>query len=482
MHRFIALIIGCAHIVASRQTYADQTPLRGSVPRNAVNTTFHGVEALDYDHYTRLEHPEFPRHGVRVKKTNLCDGVTAYTGYIDVEARHLWFWLTESDNNPSNDPVVFWTNGGPGASSSLALYGEFGPCRVLNENTTVPHPYAWNRNASVIYIDQPIGVGFSYADHGEYVSTTEEAAVDAAAFIAILFEHFTQFKDVPFHMAGESYGGRYIPLFAAELYDQNTRLAAASGIKPVNITSVIIGNGLVDTHSQFQALYDFQCTSVGKTVLDISTCVRMKQVLARCKKWQTAACIEQFEHMNCQAASDFCLDEFMQPYVAQNRNPYDITQLCEVDDWCYKISKDIYFYLLRSDVQANLGTDVDFSNGNQLATRFHADGDFFHENHDYVAALLHRGIKALVYVGTYDFVCNWVGVEQWTLKMEWVGQGGFAKQSLRPWTVNGHPAGKTRSYGGLTYATVEAAGHLVPYDKPKESLEMLNRWLFDGEL
>jgi carboxypeptidase C (cathepsin A) len=39
---------------------------------------------------------------------------SAYTGYIDVEARHLWFWLTESDNDPSRDPVVFWTNGGPG--------------------------------------------------------------------------------------------------------------------------------------------------------------------------------------------------------------------------------------------------------------------------------------------------------------------------------------------------------------------------------
>jgi carboxypeptidase C (cathepsin A) len=107
-----------------------------------------------------------------------------------------------------------------------------------------------------------------------------------------------------------------------------------------------------------------------------------------------------------------------------------------------------------------------------------AAGDMLHTNHDYVAALLHRGIKsvasssssfawtelssrALIYVGTYDFVCNWVGVEQWTLNMDWTGQEGFIKERLHPWTMNGHTAGQTRSYGGLTYATVDGAGHLV---------------------
>lgn len=37
-------------------------------------------------------------------------------------------------------------------------------------------------------------------------SSTEEAAVDMAAFVAIFFEHFKRFTGKPFHMAGESYG------------------------------------------------------------------------------------------------------------------------------------------------------------------------------------------------------------------------------------------------------------------------------------
>ena len=51
-----------------------------------------------------------------------------------------------------------------------------------------------------------VGVGFSYADFGEVVETTEDAAKNVHAFISIFFETFTQFKGRRLHLAGESYG------------------------------------------------------------------------------------------------------------------------------------------------------------------------------------------------------------------------------------------------------------------------------------
>jgi carboxypeptidase C (cathepsin A) len=38
--------------------------------------------------------------------------ISAYTGYIDIEARHLFFYFFESRNDPDKDDVIFWTNGG----------------------------------------------------------------------------------------------------------------------------------------------------------------------------------------------------------------------------------------------------------------------------------------------------------------------------------------------------------------------------------
>jgi len=65
--------------------------------------------------------------------------------------------------------------------------------------------------------------------------------------------------------------------------------------------------------------------------------------------------------------------------------------------------------------------------------------------------------------------------------------------------VDGVRAGQTMSAGGLTYATVDEAGHMVssafgdvrrtvvedrqvPYDRPVQALVMLNRWLAGEDL
>jgi carboxypeptidase C (cathepsin A) len=180
------------------------------------------------------------------------DSITfsSYTGYIDIGAKHLFFYFFES-RSPSSD-LILWTNGGPGCSSSLGLFMELGPCAIVSEeNIDTPkyNPYSWNNNASVIFIDQPIGVGFSYADYGEHVGRTEEAAKDVAAFVAIFMERFVNKRkgadNVKFHLAGESYGGRYIPLFAGEIVDLNPQLKA-QGYAPIPLKSVMIGNGFTE--------------------------------------------------------------------------------------------------------------------------------------------------------------------------------------------------------------------------------------------
>lgn len=122
------------------------------------------------------------------------------------------------------------------------------------------------------------------------------------------------------------------------------------------------------------------------------------------------------------------------------------------------------------------------------------------EHSPYIAQLLERGIRVLIYVGTYDMACNWVclislisdwrhpnsvlfmqvGNERMTLALEWSGQEAFVSQPMRDWFVNDIVVGRTRSWKGLTFATIDGAGHMAPADKPKESLEMVKRWLNVG--
>ncbi|KAF9077923.1 serine carboxypeptidase [Rhodocollybia butyracea] len=445
--------------------------------------------------FSILGHPSFPQHSVRIKKSSFCDStVNSYTGYIDIEARHLFFYFFESRNDPDTDDVIFWTNGGPGCSSSLGLFMELGPCRVEDEDGPKFHPESWNTNANVFFIDQPIGVGFSYAEYGETVDTTEEAARDIAAFVAIFFENFIKFKGRGFHMAGESYAGRYLPLFAAAIYDQNRALVEA-GMTPINLTSVVIGNGMTDLETMMPSYYDMTCTPASiSPILDISACVAMKNIIPRCKKWYREACVDLYDSINCLAAISFCYPSLSASFMASGTNPYDISVPCNGSvetTSCYPVTLHINNFLSLPDVRKQLGVDLhpsipaNFSScSDDVGEMFSVTQDIAHSSKEYVAALLERGVRVLIYAGSYDWICNWVGNERWSKALEWSGHDEFAAQELREWYISGAKAGVTRSAkGGLfTFATVDGAGHMVPYDKPMQSLVLVQRWLAGEEI
>ncbi|EKM51716.1 uncharacterized protein PHACADRAFT_150354 [Phanerochaete carnosa HHB-10118-sp] len=446
------------------------------LPLSPATKPFGGLEALSTAYFTVLAHPAFPHHSVRIKKSRFCDGtVDAYTGYIDVKARHLFFYFFESRHDPARDDVVFWTNGGPGGSSSLGLFMELGPCTLKTPDNTTFNPYSWNEYANLFFVDQPVGVGFSYADHGEAVGTTEDAAKDVAAFVAIFFEHFDQFRHRGFHMAGESYGGRYLPVFASEVYDQNVKLEAL-GMAPINLTSIMIGNGCTDDITMFPAYYDIECKNVsGPPVLDIA-----------CQKWFQAECLDRRDYINCQTALQFCTSSIMDPFVASGEPSTKSAALGKSNITLnLSVRSQIEHYLDKPDVRKTLGIEPSFGNFSrhsmEIVLAFGASLDEVFPTSYYIGALLERGVRVLLYVGANDWICNWVGNEQMSRELVWTGQKAFTGEPLREWEVDGEVAGVTRAANGLTFATIDGAGHMVPMDKPKVTLEILKKWLSDED-
>ncbi len=70
----------------------------------------------------------------------------------------------------------------------IGLLQEIGPCRIANDSASVTlNPFSWNNEANLLFIDQPVGVGFSHGDIK--VNTSQEAASDIWTFMQIFLSN-----------------------------------------------------------------------------------------------------------------------------------------------------------------------------------------------------------------------------------------------------------------------------------------------------
>ncbi|KAJ8328258.1 hypothetical protein QVD99_000772 [Batrachochytrium dendrobatidis] len=434
-----------------------------------------------------LTHAKFPKYTIRVReKVELCDpSVQQYVGYLDTEDNnHFFFWFFESRDKPKTDPVILWLNGGPGCSSLTGLLMELGPCRANPEgNGTTINKSSWNANANVVFLDQPTNVGFSYGD-GK-VTDSDAAAQDVYAFLQIFFQKYTQYAKLPFFVTGESYAGHYIPAIAKTISEGN-----AASIKhhtlddgpetvEIQLKGLAIGNGLTDPLVQYQYYPDMACDDKYGPILDEQTCNTMRSKYSTCKSL-ISACYNWKSAFTCVPGSLYCNSAMIQPFQSSGKNIYDIRKDCDASNpLCYSILNDIESWLNRPDIQEQLGVDVTYQGCNRdINVSFLMAGDWMHPYVEYIAPLLEEGIAIMIYAGDADYICNWIGNKAWTMSLEWSGQEGFENAEDKPWVseVTGKAAGEFRQHENFSFVRVYEAGHMVPYDQPEHSLEMINHF------
>ena len=398
------------------------------------------------------------------------DKVKQYSGYLDNEEddKHLFYWFFESRNDPKHDPVVLWLNGGPGCSSLTGLFMELGPSSINEKREVKYNPHSWNANASVIFLDQPVNVGYSYS--GGSVSDTVAAGKDVYALLTLFFKQFPEYAKQPFHISGESYAGHYIPVFASEILSHKKR--------NINLQSVLIGNGLTDGYTQYEYYRPMACGEGGwPAVLSESECQSLDNALPRCQSLITN-CYESESVWSCVPASIYCNNAMIGPYQRTGQNPYDVRKKCKGSSLCYDELDWIQEYLNKDDVMEALGAEVDsYDSCNfDINRNFLFAGDWMKPFHRLVPGILEE-IPVLIYAGDADFICNWLGNLAWTQQLEWPGQKAYSKASMDDLELDGKVIGSVKSGANLTFTRIHAAGHMVPYDQAAASLSMLNRWL-----
>ena len=170
------------------------------------------TERAEADKYITFEHAATGAKVQYVKNSGICEttpGVNQYSGYLSVgNNMNMFFWFFEARNNPKTAPLATWFNGGPGCSSMIGLFQENGPCHFENGASEPSlNPNSFNNYANMLYIDQPIGVGFSYGD--DQVSSSDQAATYVWILLQAFYAQFPQYENRDFGIFTESYGGHY---------------------------------------------------------------------------------------------------------------------------------------------------------------------------------------------------------------------------------------------------------------------------------
>lgn len=435
-------------------------------------TRFDAEEILAAAETDKTDEYKLSDYQLRVRSDSVMglgiDTVKQHAGYLDVaDDKHFFYWFFESRNDPKTDPVILWLNGGPGCSSLTGLFMELGPSMI--DNTTglpVYNDFAWNSNASVIFLDQPLNVGYSY---GSRTAGTYAASKDVSSLLRLFFKTFPEYSNLDFHIAGESYAGHYIPVFSHDiLQDYPTE---------INLKSILIGNGWTDPLTQFAYYPEMACNSTYPPVLDDETCDEMTSKYGRCKAL-IDQCYQNEITALCVIASFYCENLMLGAYQKTGQNVYDVREKCEDNDLCYSVLDKITFYLNQAEVKDALGVEIKEYEGcsNQVYQDFIMGGDMMKPIHTLVPDILEQ-IPVLIYAGDADYICNWYGNRAWTEALEWPGQAEFAPLPLTDVYIGKSQYGQVKQAGNFAFLRILGAGHMVPYNQPESALYMVNSWV-----
>merc|ERR1719408_183468 len=94
----------------------------------------------------------------------------------------------------------------------------------------------------------------------------------------------------------------------------------------------------------------------------------------------------------------------------------------------------------------------------------------------YIAELLDdAGIRVLIYAGDRDISVSLQGSEKVLNEMTWSGEKDWKDADRYLWTVDGDVAGYVKTHKNLEMLLVMNSGHLVPYNVPVQSLDLISR-------
>ncbi|CAN8235090.1 unnamed protein product [Cochlearia groenlandica] len=388
---------------------------------------------------------------------------TGYIGVGEQEKLQLFYYFIKSERNPKEDPLILWLSGGPGCSSLFGLIFENGPLTMKLDvyNGSIPSlvstTYSWSKTSSIIFLDHPVGSGFSYS-RTQLLDKSSDSGQPKRIheFLQNWLGKHQDFASNPFYVGGDSYSGKVVPALVQKISQGNYQCCKP----PINLQGYMLGNPQTQDDIDFNSRIPF---AHGMALISHELYESLTRI---CKG----------EYLNVDPSNVECL-KLVEEY---NKCTERLYFYCISIPLCDTITPNCYEYRytlnmlwandesVRKALHINEGSTKKWvqCNWNLPYNKDIISSVPYHKNNSI------NGYRSLIYSGDHDLAVPFIGTQAWIRSLNY-----SIIDEWRPWMINDQIAGYTRTYANkMTYATVKGMGHTAEY-KPEESFIMFDRWI-----
>ncbi|CAL9217197.1 unnamed protein product [Arabidopsis halleri] len=389
---------------------------------------------------------------------------TGYIGVGEEEEVQLFYYFIKSERNPKEDPLLLWLTGGPGCSAiSGLLYENAGPLAMKLDvyNGTLPSlvstTYSWTQTSSMIFLDQPVGTGFSYSRTQLFNKPSDSGeAKRIHEFLQKWLGKHQEFSSNPFYVGGDSYSGLVVPATVQEISKGNCQCCN----RPINLQGYVLGNPLTDS------VYDYNYRVPFAHRMALISDELYESLKRTCKG----------EYRNVHQRNTECL-KFVEEFnkftkIVCHRHILD--SCCETETpncYSYRFLLTAYWVndeTVRKALQINKESIGEW-------IRCYRGIPYTHDITSSVPYHMYNsmdGYRSLIYSGDHDIQIPFLGTHAWIKSLNY-----SIVDDWRPWMIKDQIAGYTTSYANkMTFATIIRGGHTAEF-KPEETFIMFQRWI-----
>ncbi|KAI4308219.1 hypothetical protein L6164_031317 [Bauhinia variegata] len=392
---------------------------------------------------------------------------TGYTGVGDKEEVNLFYYFVESQRSPTTDPLLLWLIGGPACSALSAFFYENGPLvfNYANFTGSLPelqlNPNSWTKFLNIIYVDSPVGTGFSYSTTQQGYYTNDSKSIENLYdFLQKWLVDHPEFGSNPLYIGGGSYAGMVVPPLVQNVYQ-----GSQAGIMPLmNIQGYVLASPAIDYFliNNSRVEFAYRASLISDKLYE--------SIKASCNgdyvniDPNNKKCVSDYEAYS-KLVSEINIYNIYQPNcVLYNENQRilfeDSHQIIAASTfWC----RD-YLYVLcevwandhnvRKALHVREGTKGQFTRCNRTGLAYTADISSVTQHHQ---SLTNTNLRSLIFCGDVDLAAPHTGTQSW---IQTSLNNLHVYNTWRPWYVDRQVAGYTETYGNnefnLTYATVKA--------------------------